>query len=67
MRNFVLGVLGAAALLGFYFTQLNAKVDLQREEAADQLALCLHLKRVTGAAAPSSVELGEACRQLNKQ
>ncbi|AZE89035.1 hypothetical protein [Pseudomonas orientalis] len=65
MRNFVVGVLGLAALLGFYFVQLNAEADHQREAAAEQLALCLHLKRVVGAAASTPVELGEACRQLN--
>ncbi|AZF05214.1 hypothetical protein [Pseudomonas sp. R5-89-07] len=67
LRNFVLAVLGAAVLLGVYFVQLNAKVDRQREEAAEQLALCLHLERVAGAAASTNVELGEACRQLNEQ
>ncbi|MDQ0740100.1 hypothetical protein [Pseudomonas sp. W4I3] len=66
LRNFVLGVLGAAALLGVYFIQLNAKVDRQREDAAEQLALCLHLERVAGATASTNVELGEACRQLNE-
>lgn len=65
LRNFVVGVLGVAALLGFYFVHLNAEADRQREEAAGQLALCLHLKRVAGAAASGPVELGEACRQLN--
>ncbi|KRP63541.1 hypothetical protein [Pseudomonas orientalis] len=68
LRNFVVGVLGVAALLGFYFVQLNAEADRQREAAAEQLTLCLHLKRVAGAAAstPSTpVELGAACRQLN--
>ncbi|MBA1430649.1 hypothetical protein IFT37_07355 [Pseudomonas fluorescens] len=67
MRNFVVGVLGLAALLGFYFVQLNAEADRQREATAEQLALCLHLKRVAGATASTQVELGEACRQLNME
>ncbi|AUZ46721.1 hypothetical protein [Pseudomonas orientalis] len=65
LRNFVVGVLAIAALLGVYFVQLNAEADRQREAAAEQLALCLHLKRVAGAATSTSVELDAACRQLN--
>ncbi|CRM76630.1 MULTISPECIES: hypothetical protein [Pseudomonas] len=65
LRNFVVGVLGVAALLGFYFVQLNAEADRQREAAAEQLALCVRLKRVAGANASTHVELGQACRQLN--
>lgn len=65
LRNFVVGVLGVAALLGFYFVQLNAEADRQREAAAEQLALCVRLKRVAGANASTHVELGKACEQVN--
>lgn len=66
-RYFVVGVLGVALLLGFYFVQLNAKVDRQREETAERLALCLHLERVAGVAASRNIELSETCKQLSKQ
>ena len=52
---------------GFYFVQLNAKVDRQREEAAERLALCRHLEAVVGATASSREALQETCKQLSEQ
>ncbi len=67
LRYFAAGVLVVAVLLGFYFVQLNAKVDRQREEAAERLALCRHLEAVVGATASSREALQETCKQLSEQ
>ena len=67
LRYLAVGVLGIAVLLGFYFIQLNAKVDRQREEAAERLTLCRHLEAVVGATASSREALQETCRQLSEQ
>ena len=67
LRYFAMGVLCVAGLLGVYFIQFNAQVDRQREEAAERLALCRHLERVTEASASSSNELRQMCKQLSEQ
>lgn len=67
LRYLAVGVLCVAVLLGVYFVQLNAKVDRQREEAADRLALCRQMERVAGATASGSDERREMCRQLRDQ
>ena len=67
LRYFAVGVLVVAVLLGFYFVQLNAKVDRQRAEAAERLTLCRHLEAVVGATASSREALQETCRQLSEQ
>ncbi|KWV85903.1 hypothetical protein PFLmoz3_04426 [Pseudomonas fluorescens] len=67
LRYLAVGVLGIAVLLGFYFIQLNAKVDRQREEAAERLTLCRHLEAVVGATASSREALQETCKQLSEQ
>ena len=67
LRYFAVGVLVVAVLLGFYFVQLNAKVDRQRAEAAERLTLCRHLEAVVGATASSREALEETCKQLSEQ
>jgi hypothetical protein len=67
LRYFAVGVLCVAGLLGFYFVQLNAKVDRQREEVAQRLALCRHLESVVGATSSGHGELRETCKQLSEQ
>ncbi len=61
------GVLCLAALLGFYFVQLNAQVDRQREEAAERLALCRHMETVVEVSAARRAELQQTCKQLSEQ
>lgn len=67
LRYFAVGVLCVAMLLGFFFVQLNAKVDRQREEAAERRALCRQLEAVAGATASSPEKLQETCKQLSEQ
>ena len=67
LRYLAVGVLGIAVLLGFYFIQLNAKVDRQREEAVERLALCRHMERAAGTAKFSNEEFRETCQQLRDQ
>ena len=61
------GVLCLAALLGFYFIQLNAQVDRQREEAAERLALCRHMETVVEVSAARRAELQQRCKQLSQE
>lgn len=63
-RYFVVGVLCVAVLLGVYFVRLNARVDQEREEAAERLTLCQHIESVARAALPANLQPPEACRQL---
>lgn len=63
---FAVAVLCAALVLGIYFVQLNAKVDRQREEAAEKMALCRRVERVTSAASSNSFELRNTCKQLSE-
>lgn len=63
-RYFVIGVLCVAVLLGFYFVRLNARVDQEREEAAERLALCQHIQSMARAALPANLQPPEACKQL---
>lgn len=65
-RYFAVAVLCAALVLGIYFVQLNAKVDRQREEAAEKMALCRRVERVASAASSNSLELRNTCKQLNE-
>ncbi|NCE91573.1 hypothetical protein [Pseudomonas sp. L13] len=67
MRYLAVGVLCVAVLLGGYFVQLNAKVDRQREEAAERLVLCRHVEAVVGVTASSHEKLQETCKQLSDQ
>ena len=67
LRYFAVVVLCAAVLLGGYFVQLNAKVDRQREKAAERLTLCRQVERVTRSASSNSLELGETCKKLSGQ
>ncbi|MBJ2248254.1 hypothetical protein [Pseudomonas haemolytica] len=67
LRYLAAGVLCVAVLLGFYFVQLNAKVDRQREEAVERLALCRHMERAAGTAKFSNEEFRETCQQLRDQ
>nr|WP_314534937.1 hypothetical protein [uncultured Pseudomonas sp.] len=66
-RYFVLGVLCAAVLLGFYFVRLNAEVDREREAANQRLALCRQVESVGRSVLPNSHETQEACKQLNER
>lgn len=63
-RYFVIGVLCVAVLLGAYFVQLNARVDRERKESAERLALCQHIESVARAALPSNLLPPDACKQL---
>ncbi|WP_248751571.1 hypothetical protein [Pseudomonas sp. MWU15-20650] len=65
-RYFTGGVLCVAVLLGICFMRFNARVDREREEAAERLALCQHIENVTRAAASGLVS-PEACKQLKKR
>ncbi|AKA86264.1 hypothetical protein AYK59_16530 [Pseudomonas synxantha] len=67
LRYLAVGVLCVAVLLGFYFVQINAKADRQREDAAERLALCRHLEWVAGATASRNDELRQTCTQLSDQ
>ncbi|WP_426109565.1 hypothetical protein [Pseudomonas sp. TWR1-1-4] len=64
-RYFVLGVLCAAVLLGFYFVRLNAEIDREREAANERLALCRQVESVRRSVLPNSLEIHEACKHLN--
>ncbi|AMN80429.1 hypothetical protein [Pseudomonas azotoformans] len=66
-RYFVLAVLCAAVLLGFYFMRLNAEVDREREAANQRLALCRQVESVGRSVLPNSLETQEACKQLNER
>jgi uncharacterized membrane protein (DUF106 family) len=66
-RYFVIGVLCVAVLLGVYFVRLNARVDRERVEATERLALCGQVERIASAASSNSLELRDTCRQLNGQ
>jgi len=67
LRYLAVGVLCVAVLLGFYFVQINAKADRQREDAAERLALCRHLGWIAGATASRNDELRQTCTQLSDQ
>lgn len=67
LRYFAYGVLCVAGLLGVYFVQLNAKVDRQREEAAEHLALCRHLEAVVEVNSTRRDELQQQCKQWREQ
>lgn len=67
LRYFVVGVLCVAVLLGIYFVRLNAKVDQEREEAAERAVLCQQMERVASAAAARGLELRESCEQSSDQ
>jgi hypothetical protein len=67
LRYAAMGVVCAAVLLGVLFMRFNARVDLEREEAAERLVLCQHLESVARATSTSGLELLEACKQLKKR
>lgn len=67
LRYFAIGVLCVAVLLGFYFVRLNARVDRNREEAAERLMLCQRIESVARAALSTQLESVQACQQLRKR
>ncbi|MCF5232866.1 MULTISPECIES: hypothetical protein [Pseudomonas] len=67
LRYATIGVACVAVLLGILFMRFNAQVDLEREEAAERLALCQHLESVARATSTTSLESLEACKQLRKR
>ncbi|SBW80601.1 hypothetical protein PVE_R1G2717 [Pseudomonas veronii 1YdBTEX2] len=67
LRYFAVAVLCVAVLLGIYFVQLNAKVDRQREQTVEYLALCRQVERVASAASANRIELSDTCKQLSGQ
>ncbi|KAF1023597.1 MAG: hypothetical protein GAK37_03242 [Pseudomonas sp.] len=62
-RYFVIGVLGFAVVLGTYFVQLNARMDREREDAAEHLALCREVDSAS-LAATGKIERSQACERL---
>lgn len=67
LRYAAIGVVCVAVVLGVLFMRFNAQVDLEREEAAERLALCQHIESVARAASINGLESPDACKQLRKR
>lgn len=62
-RYFIVGILCAAVALGIYFVRLNARVDRERDDAAERLALCRQVDSAA-LAATGKIERSENCERL---
>ncbi|KAF1033488.1 MAG: hypothetical protein GAK37_00088 [Pseudomonas sp.] len=62
-RYFVVGVLCVAVVLAVYFVRLNARVDRERDDAAERLTLCRQVDSAA-LAAGGKVDRSALCQRL---